>query len=187
MESDFVLRFQQLTGPVMAKGVEDTAFYCFNRLLALNEVGGDPGGFGTSPDAFHAFCARVQSERPLTLLASATHDTKRGEDTRLRIGLLSEMPERWAEAVRRWSRMNAVFRRNGFPDAEQRVLPLPDAGGRLAHRQRPPGPLHAEGRQGSQGAHVMDGPEPGFRGGAAEVCRRGAGPRGASRRTCPPS
>jgi (1->4)-alpha-D-glucan 1-alpha-D-glucosylmutase len=117
MESDFVLRFQQLTGPVMAKGVEDTAFYCFNRLLALNEVGGDPGRFGTSPDAFHAFCAAVQSARPLTLLATSTHDTKRGEDTRLRIGLLSEIPERWAEAVRRWSRMNAVFRRNGFPDA----------------------------------------------------------------------
>jgi (1->4)-alpha-D-glucan 1-alpha-D-glucosylmutase len=117
LESDFVLRFQQLTGPVMAKGVEDTAFYCFNRLLALNEVGGDPGSFGTSPDAFHAFCARVQSQRPLTLLSSATHDTKRGEDTRLRIGLLSEVPGRWAEAVRRWSRMNAVFRRNGFPDA----------------------------------------------------------------------
>ena len=117
MESDFVLRFQQLTGPVMAKGVEDTAFYCFNRLLALNEVGGDPGRFGTSPGAFHAFCARVQSERPLTLLASATHDTKRGEDTRLRIGLLSEMPERWAEAVERWSRMNSVFRRTGLPDA----------------------------------------------------------------------
>jgi (1->4)-alpha-D-glucan 1-alpha-D-glucosylmutase len=117
IESDFVLRFQQLTGPVMAKGAEDTAFYCFNRLLALNEVGGDPGGFGTSPDAFHSFCTAVQSKRPWTLLASATHDTKRGEDTRLRIGLLSEMPGRWAEAVRRWSRMNAVFRRNGFPDA----------------------------------------------------------------------
>ena len=117
IESDFVLRLQQLTGPVMAKGAEDTAFYCFNRLLALNEVGSDPGGFGTSPDAFHSFCAAVQSERPGTLLASATHDTKRGEDTRLRIGLLSEMPGRWAEAVRRWSRMNAGFRRNKFPDA----------------------------------------------------------------------
>jgi (1->4)-alpha-D-glucan 1-alpha-D-glucosylmutase len=117
IESDLVLRFQQLTGPVMAKGAEDTAFYCFNRLLALNEVGGDPGRFGTSPDAFHSFCAEVRAQRPGTLLASATHDTKRGEDTRLRIGLLSEMPGRWAEAVRRWSRMNAVFRRAGFPDA----------------------------------------------------------------------
>ncbi|MBI5591584.1 MAG: malto-oligosyltrehalose synthase [Deltaproteobacteria bacterium] len=115
-ESEFVLRFQQLTGPVMAKGVEDTAFYCFNRLISLNEVGGNPGEFGTSPDAFHAFCLRIQSDWPLTMLATATHDTKRGEDTRLRIGLLSEIPERWTRAVRRWSRMNARFRGSGFPD-----------------------------------------------------------------------
>jgi (1->4)-alpha-D-glucan 1-alpha-D-glucosylmutase len=116
-ESEFVLRFQQLTGPVMAKGVEDTAFYCFNRLISLNEVGGNPGEFGVSPDAFHAFCRRIQSKLPRTMLASATHDTKRGEDTRLRIDLLSEIPERWIDAVRRWSRMNARFRRKGFPDA----------------------------------------------------------------------
>jgi (1->4)-alpha-D-glucan 1-alpha-D-glucosylmutase len=100
----------------MAKGVEDTSFYCFNRLISLNEVGGNPGEFGTSPEAFHAFCLRIQSQWPQTLLASATHDTKRGEDVRLRIGLLSEIPERWVEAVRRWSRMNRRFRRNGFPD-----------------------------------------------------------------------
>ena len=121
-QSDFVLRFQQLTGAVMAKGVEDTAFYCFNRLVALNEVGGDPGGFGTPPEDFHAFCGRIQVDRPRTLLASATHDTKRGEDARLRIGLLSEIPERWAEAVRRWSRMNAIFRRKGVPDANSEYL-----------------------------------------------------------------
>ena len=117
MESDFVLRLQQLTGPVMAKGAEDTSFYCFNRMICLNEVGGNPGEFGTAPDAFHAFCLRIQSEWPQTMLASATHDTKRGEDTRLRIGLLSEVPQRWVAAVRRWSRMNARFRRDGFPDA----------------------------------------------------------------------
>jgi len=116
-ESEFVQRFQQLTGPVMAKGAEDTAFYCFNRLVCLNEVGGNPGEFGTSPDAFHAFCLRIQSDWPQTMLASATHDTKRGEDTRLRISLLSEVPERWVDAVRRWSRMNARFHRNGVPDA----------------------------------------------------------------------
>lgn len=115
-ESEFVWRFQQLTGPVMAKGVEDTAFYCFNRLISLNEVGGDPGSFGTSPDGFHAFCARIQSERPQTMLTSATHDTKRGEDTRLRIGLLSQIPGRWIDSVRRWSRMNSRFRRGGRPD-----------------------------------------------------------------------
>ncbi|MGE5257720.1 MAG: malto-oligosyltrehalose synthase [Hyphomicrobiales bacterium] len=116
VESEFVWRFQQLTGPVMAKGVEDTSFYCFNRLISLNEVGGNPGEFGTSPAAFHAYCLRIQSQWPRTLLASATHDTKRGEDARLRIGLLSEIPERWVDAVRRWSRMNGRFRRNGFPD-----------------------------------------------------------------------
>ncbi|MFO7707088.1 MAG: malto-oligosyltrehalose synthase [Desulfobacterales bacterium] len=115
-EGEFVRRFQQLTGPVMAKGVEDTAFYCFNRLISLNEVGGNPGQFGTLPEAFHAFCRRIQSDWPQTLLASATHDTKRGEDSRLRIGLLSEIPERWTAAVRRWSRTNAHFRRSGFPD-----------------------------------------------------------------------
>ena len=114
---EFVHRFQQLTGPVMAKGVEDTAFYRFNRLIALNEVGGDPGEFGVSLAAFHAFCRRIQGDWPRTMLASATHDTKRGEDTRVRIGLLSEIPERWTAAVRRWSRMNAGFHRNGFPDA----------------------------------------------------------------------
>ena len=101
----------------MAKGVEDTAFYCFNRLISLNEVGGNPEKFGASPDDFHTFCLRIQSEWPQTMLASATHDTKRGEDMRLRIGLLSEIPEPWIHAVRRWSRMNASFRRNGFPDA----------------------------------------------------------------------
>jgi len=116
-ESDFVLRFQQLTGPVMAKGVEDTTFYCFNRLISLNEVGGNPEEFGASPDTFHTFCLRIQSKWPQTLLTGATHDTKRGVDTRLRIDLLSEIPERWIDAVRRWSRMNARFRCRGFPDA----------------------------------------------------------------------
>lgn len=115
-ESEFVWRFQQLTGPVMAKGVEDTAFYCFNRLISLNEVGGDPGSFGISLDDFHAFCSRIHSEWPQTMLASATHDTKRGEDTRLKIGLLSEIPGRWTDSVRRWSRMNEPFRCNGCPD-----------------------------------------------------------------------
>ncbi|MGD9973821.1 MAG: malto-oligosyltrehalose synthase [Desulfatirhabdiaceae bacterium] len=113
---EFVWRFQQLTGPVMAKGVEDTVFYCFNRLVSLNEVGGNPAHFGTSCDDFHAFCQRIQSRWPDTMLASATHDTKRGEDTRIRIGLLSEIPEDWIDAVRQWSRMNAGFRQNGFPD-----------------------------------------------------------------------
>ena len=82
------MRFQQLTGPVMAKGVEDTAFYCFHRLVSLNEVGGDPTQFGRPVDAFHEACAETQARWPQTLLATSTHDTKRSEDVRARIHLL---------------------------------------------------------------------------------------------------
>jgi (1->4)-alpha-D-glucan 1-alpha-D-glucosylmutase len=115
-EADFVMRFQQLTGPAMAKGVEDTAFYCFNRLISLNEVGGDPSRFGVSIKAFHRFCRYLQTHWPQTMLTTATHDTKRGEDTRLRIHLLSEIPEKWSDKVQRWFGMNAAFHRDGFPD-----------------------------------------------------------------------
>ncbi|HEX6865372.1 MAG TPA: malto-oligosyltrehalose synthase, partial [Thermoanaerobaculia bacterium] len=100
LESELVMRFQQLTGPAMAKGVEDTAFYNFHRLVALNEVGGDPGRFGISPEEVH----RGLSESwPRAMLATSTHDTKRSEDVRARLALLSEIPDRWAEFVRRWS------------------------------------------------------------------------------------
>lgn len=115
-EAEFVARFQQLTGAVAAKGVEDTAFYCFNRLMSLNEVGGDPGRFGVTPDEFHDFCRCQQLHWPNTMLGTSTHDTKRSEDVRARLNLLSEIPDRWAEAVRRWSAMNARHRRNEWPD-----------------------------------------------------------------------
>ena len=82
LEAEFVMRFQQLTGPVMAKGVEDTAFYNFNRLVSLNEVGGDPARSACPPQCFHAYCALNQEHWPQTLLTTSTHDTKRGEDTR---------------------------------------------------------------------------------------------------------
>ena len=87
------MQFQQFTGPAMAKGVEDTAFYNFNRLVALNEVGGDPERFGVSPAEFHAWCERIGRDWPRTMLASSTHDTKRSEDVRARIALLSGIPE----------------------------------------------------------------------------------------------
>lgn len=105
-ERDFVMRFQQLTGPLMAKGVEDTAFYRYHRLIALNEVGGDPGRFGGDVEAFHAECAERTRRWPHAMLAGSTHDTKRSEDVRARIAVLSEIPREWAEAVRRWSGMN---------------------------------------------------------------------------------
>jgi (1->4)-alpha-D-glucan 1-alpha-D-glucosylmutase len=104
---EFVMKFQQVTGPAMAKGVEDTAFYVFNRLVSLNEVGGNPARFGRPPADFHAANAERQRSWPHSMLASSTHDTKRGEDVRARINVLSEIPAEWRAAVARWARMNA--------------------------------------------------------------------------------
>lgn len=116
LESELLMRLQQLSGPAMAKGVEDTAFYCYGRFIALNEVGGHPGQFGLSAAAFHQAMAASQRQAPLGLLATATHDTKRGEDVRARLYLLSEMPTEWADIVRRWSRMLARHRSDELPD-----------------------------------------------------------------------
>jgi (1->4)-alpha-D-glucan 1-alpha-D-glucosylmutase len=102
----FIQKFQQLTPPVMAKGVEDTAFYRYHRLVSVNEVGGDPEQFGVSVDEFHRQCAARQEAWPGALSATSTHDTKRGEDVRARIHVLSEVPRAWRDAVRRWHRWN---------------------------------------------------------------------------------
>lgn len=114
-------RFQQVAGAVMAKGVEDTAFYRFVRLVALNEVGADPERT-SDLDAFHETCTRNSVTQPLTLLATTTHDTKRAEDARLRIGLLSEMPQRWGDAVTRLDAMAARHRGANPPSREAEYL-----------------------------------------------------------------
>lgn len=106
----FVMRFQQLTGPVMAKGLEDTAFYRNYRLAALNEVGGEPNTFGITIDAFHKQISQQAQSFPHSLLASSTHDTKRSEDARARLVTLSEFPREWQAAVNRWSRFNRKHR-----------------------------------------------------------------------------
>jgi (1->4)-alpha-D-glucan 1-alpha-D-glucosylmutase len=120
----FVMRWQQFTGRVMAKGVEDTAFYNYNRLLSLNEVGGDPGREPQRDGLaeFHARNERIAREWPDTLNATSTHDTKRSEDARARINVLSEMAEQWASAVRRWSKMNEPLRQNSVPDPNVELL-----------------------------------------------------------------
>jgi (1->4)-alpha-D-glucan 1-alpha-D-glucosylmutase len=106
----FSMKFQQYTGPVQAKGLEDTAFYRDNVLLSLNEVGGDPSQDGRSPLEFHAF-NRLRLERwPLELNTTATHDTKLGEDVRARLNVLSEIPDEWRREVWRWRRMNQGHR-----------------------------------------------------------------------------
>ena len=116
IEREFVMRFQLLTGPVMAKGVEDTAFYRFNRFIALNAVGGDPGQFGAPPERFHLHCIRDQQRRPQSMLATSTHDSKLGEDVEARLSLLSEIPDQWVQAVTRWSQTNARYHSGRIPD-----------------------------------------------------------------------
>ena len=106
----FAMKLQQYTGPVQAKGLEDTTFYRYNLLLSLNEVGGDPSRFGRSVDDFHQANARRAEEWPFEMLATATHDTKLGEDVRARINVLSEMPDEWGRQVSRWMRLNKSHR-----------------------------------------------------------------------------
>ncbi|HEV3410540.1 MAG TPA: malto-oligosyltrehalose synthase, partial [Chthoniobacterales bacterium] len=102
----FVLKFQQCTGPIMAKGLEDTVFYIFNRLAALNEVGGEPQQFGITPEAFHEELRHYQQHWPATMLTTSTHDTKRSEDVRARMVAISQLPDLWRSAIQRWRVLN---------------------------------------------------------------------------------
>lgn len=117
---NFVMRFQQTSGPVMAKGVEDTAFYVYNRLLSLNEVGGDPEQFGVSPTVFHLQNRSRAETWPHSMLAGSTHDSKRSADVRARLNVLSEIPKRWRTSLSTWSRQNrtkkTVLDGQGAPD-----------------------------------------------------------------------
>ena len=113
------MQFQQVTGPVMAKAAEDTAFYRYLRLIALNEVGGDPRRFGLSVAGFHHLMRERAQTWPHAMLATATHDTKRGEDGRIRLALVSEMPRRWGQYVTRWLRFN----RSRRSDIDGRTVP----------------------------------------------------------------
>src|SRR5439155_13108752 len=122
----FVGKFQQVTGPVMAKGLEDTAFYVYNRLLSLNDVGGDPARFGVVPEVLHRAMQNRQARWPRSLSPLSTHDTKRSEDVRARLNVLSEIPGEWQAAVERWSQANADKRLNveddTVPDANEEYL-----------------------------------------------------------------
>jgi malto-oligosyltrehalose synthase/4-alpha-glucanotransferase len=113
----FYQRCMQLTGPLMAKGVEDTLMYSYNRFIAHNEVGDSPAAFGISPDDFHKAMKERLEKWPLSINATATHDTKRGEDVRARLNILSDVPEEWMQNVSRWQLMNAGSKDNQMPDA----------------------------------------------------------------------
>jgi (1->4)-alpha-D-glucan 1-alpha-D-glucosylmutase len=123
---DFVMRFQQITGPVMAKGIEDTTFYRVYPLASLNEVGGNPERFGVAIETFHQQNAERLANWPHALLATATHDTKRSEDVRARLNVLSEMPRDWERALQRWQSMNrdkkAEVDGAAVPDADEEYL-----------------------------------------------------------------
>jgi (1->4)-alpha-D-glucan 1-alpha-D-glucosylmutase len=123
---EFVMKFQQLTGPVMAKGVEDTSFYIYNRLVSLNEVGGEPERFGITVSAFHQANAQRQRDWPSSLLATSTHDTKRSEDVRARISVLSELPERWAALLPELASLSTALKQEledrRAPDANEEYL-----------------------------------------------------------------
>jgi (1->4)-alpha-D-glucan 1-alpha-D-glucosylmutase len=113
---EFAVRLAHVTAPLAAKAVEDTAFYRDVRLPALDEVGGDPGRFGLTPDGFHARMADAAARRPRSMVVASTHDTKRSADVRARLAVISERPEEWRDVVRRWRESTAGHRRDGLPD-----------------------------------------------------------------------
>src|SRR5260370_38440672 len=106
----FAMKGQKVTGLVMAKGLEDTVFYLYNRLLSLNEVGGEPDRFGTSEHTFHLRNQERAESRPGSLLTTSSHDTKRSEDVRARLNVLSDIPGEWASHLRRLARWNKAWK-----------------------------------------------------------------------------
>lgn len=144
----FGMKFQQVTGPVMAKGLEDTALYIYNRLVALNEVGGDPTAFGVSPEEFHRQCLERQRRWPYALLTSSTHDTKRSEDVRARIAVLSEAPREWRTSLTRWRRINRRHKRRiegtSAPSANDEYLLYQTLLGTWPFDDRPPDAEYVE-------------------------------------------
>ena len=170
----FALKFQQLTGPVMAKSVEDTSFYVYNRFISSNEVGSSMEAFGIKPEVLHKANAERQQITPHSMLTTSTHDTKRSEDVRCRLNVLSEMPDEWASRVRQWQQLNAKHKTSlagrTCARCERRVPHLPDDRGRVAmagdrHRhaagadQTHPG-LHDQGAQRGQGERKLGDAEP---------------------------
>ena len=123
---DFVMKFQQVTGPITAKGIEDTTFYIYNRLVSLNEVGGSPERFGTPMETFHGQNIERSKSWPHTLISTSTHDSKRSEDVRARINVLSEIPDEWREHLTRWRRLNKkhveVVEGQTVPDPNEEYL-----------------------------------------------------------------
>ncbi|HYO67985.1 MAG TPA: malto-oligosyltrehalose synthase, partial [Archangium sp.] len=118
----FAMKLQQVTGPVMAKGLEDTSFYIYNRLVSLNEVGGEPEHFGMPPDTFHERNRERAEHWPASVLTTSTQDPKRSEDVRARINVLSELSDSWTREAKRWCKLNAPLRESGVPHPNEELL-----------------------------------------------------------------
>ncbi len=118
----FYQRCMQFTGPLMAKGVEDTLMYTYNRFIGHNEVGDSPEAFGASPAEFHQQMADRQQKWSLSINGTSTHDTKRGEDVRARLNVLTDVPDEWFNIVREWQKLNAALKQNNIPDANDEYL-----------------------------------------------------------------
>lgn len=147
---DFVMSFQQYTAPLMAKGFEDTILYIYNKLSSLNEVGSAPNLFGFTIDSFHAFNARKAATTPLSMNATSTHDTKRSEDVRARINVLSEMSSQWNSRLRAWAKMNAARKRKSLTG-----VAMPDRNEEYLLYQTLLGSWPAEGEAGEEFASRM--------------------------------
>jgi (1->4)-alpha-D-glucan 1-alpha-D-glucosylmutase len=174
--AELIVRFQQTCGPVMAKGLEDTAFYRWHRLVALNEVGGDPERFGVAPEEFHAYCNRLEADWPATMTTLSTHDTKRSEDARARLSVLSELPVEWGAAVRSWR--DAALRHHGDPSPDaataylfwQVLVATWEFGGGPADADRLVGYLEKAGREAK--AHTSwTRPDPAYERAVADFAR----------------
>ncbi len=177
-ETEFAVRFDQVSAPVMAKGVEDTAFYRYLPLVSLNEVGGDPGQFGGSRGRLPRRPWPGRTARwPETMLTLSTHDTKRSADVRARISLLSELPEAWIAAVRRWAARCEPHKRSGWPDRNTEYLLYQTLVGAWPIERGPGRGVRGQGDQGSQGAHVVDRPVARLRRSGRRVHRRDPGRR----------
>ena len=118
----FYQRCMQFTGPLMAKGVEDTLMYTYNRFIGHNEVGDAPEAFGDLPEEYHQKMLNRQSQWPLSMNGTSTHDTKRGEDVRARLNVLTDLPDEWFSIVQEWQGLNTSIKQNGFPDANDEYL-----------------------------------------------------------------
>ena len=154
MQRRFAGKFQQLTAPVTAKGIEDTAFYVFNRFVSLNEVGGEPGHFGRPADKVHKFLADRQATFPGSLNPLSTHDTKRSEDVRARLNVLSELPGEWADRVGRWAKLNERHKAG-----QEESGAAPDANDEYLIYQTLVGAWEDEGVKGGRGEGVNGTPD----------------------------